>query len=73
MHAVTVRTGPNIAVIKYWGKRDAGPLNLACNASVSLTMDNTDICSQTTVATTAARKHTSSTSGMQNSIKTSAL
>ena len=48
---VTVRTGPNIAVVKYWGKRDAGPLNLACNASISLTMDNTDICAQTTVAT----------------------
>ena len=47
---VTVRTGPNIAVVKYWGKRDAGPLNLACNASISLTMDNTDICAQTSVA-----------------------
>ena len=54
VHYVTVRTGPNIAVVKYWGKRDAGPLNLACNASISLTMDNTDICAQTTVATSAS-------------------
>jgi diphosphomevalonate decarboxylase len=48
---VTARTGPNIAVIKYWGKRDSGPLNLATNDSISLAIDNTDLCSQTSAGT----------------------
>eukprot|EP00753_Platysulcus_tardus_P013000 PLAT3591.3.p1 GENE.PLAT3591.3~~PLAT3591.3.p1 ORF type:complete len:403 (+),score=176.08 PLAT3591.3:298-1506(+) len=41
----------NIAVIKYWGKRDSSPdpaLNLPINSSVSLTLDTADLKSVTT-------------------------
>jgi len=38
MDAVTARAHPNIALVKYWGKRDLG-LNLPAVPSVSLTLD----------------------------------
>jgi len=38
---------PNIAVIKYWGRRDAA-LNLPCNGSISITLDET-VKTKTTV------------------------
>lgn len=40
----------NIAIVKYWGKRDAGPLNLPINSSVSVTMDQAELRAVTTVA-----------------------
>ncbi len=36
----TWQATPNIAVVKYWGKRD-NPLNLPQNSSISVTMDET--------------------------------
>jgi diphosphomevalonate decarboxylase len=36
--AVTARSGTNIALVKYWGKRDAA-LNLPATGSLSLTLD----------------------------------
>lgn len=39
----------NIAVIKYWGKRDA-ELNLPTNSSISLTLDQRDLKTTTTAA-----------------------
>lgn len=50
VHSLTVQAGPNIAVAKYWGKRDAGPLNLPINSSLSFTLDHSDIHATTTVA-----------------------
>ena len=38
MTSVTVRAHPNIALIKYWGKRDEGPLNLPAVGSISVTL-----------------------------------
>ena len=38
---------PNIALIKYWGRRDAA-LNLPCNGSISITLDET-VKTKTTV------------------------
>jgi diphosphomevalonate decarboxylase len=38
MRECTYETSPNIAVIKYWGKRDYD-LNLPANSSISMTMD----------------------------------
>jgi diphosphomevalonate decarboxylase len=46
--SVTVSSPTNIAVIKYWGKRD-GKLNLPINSSVSVTIDQADLCTTTTV------------------------
>ena len=43
------RTAPtNIAVIKYWGKRDTA-LNLPINSSVSVTLNQDDLKAMTTV------------------------
>jgi diphosphomevalonate decarboxylase len=44
--SVTARAGTNIALVKYWGKRDAG-LNLPATGSLSLTL--ADLGSETTV------------------------
>ncbi len=42
-------TGPvNIAVIKYWGKRD-GKLILPINASLSGTLDQDELCAKTSI------------------------
>ncbi|KAI5790121.1 GHMP kinase [Geopyxis carbonaria] len=39
----------NIAVIKYWGKRDT-KLNLPTNSSLSVTLSQNDLCTHTTAA-----------------------
>lgn len=48
--SVTVKAPMNIALIKYWGKRDVN-LNLPLNSSLSATLDPSIICSETTVET----------------------
>lgn len=50
--AVTCSAPSNIAVIKYWGKRDA-ELNLPLNSSVSLTFDQDVLRTVTTVTASA--------------------
>lgn len=52
--ASTCRAPSNIAVIKYWGKRDAGALNLPLNSSLSLTLDVADMCAKTTAVLSEA-------------------
>ena len=44
--SVTVRTPVNIAVIKYWGKRDE-TLNLPLNSSISVTLSMSDMYTET--------------------------
>lgn len=46
--SATYTAPTNIAVIKYWGKRDA-KLNLPINSSVSVTLDQDDLHAKTTV------------------------
>eukprot|EP00966_Prymnesium_polylepis_P290736 6715035-Prymnesium_polylepis.1 len=48
MAQVTVASPTNIAVIKYWGKRDS-KLNLPINSSVSITINQADLRTVTTV------------------------
>lgn len=43
---VTVRTPVNIAVIKYWGKRDE-KLNLPLHSSLSVTLSMSDMYTET--------------------------
>ncbi|KAF2673459.1 diphosphomevalonate decarboxylase [Microthyrium microscopicum] len=43
----------NIAVIKYWGKRDA-KLNLPTNSSLSVTLSQADLCTTTTASCSAS-------------------
>jgi len=46
---VTAQTPTNIAVIKYWGKRDE-TLILPVNDSISVTLDPAHLCTTTTVS-----------------------
>jgi diphosphomevalonate decarboxylase len=50
--AATHSAPSNIAVIKYWGKRDVS-LNLPINSSVSVTMNQDDLKAITTVTANA--------------------
>jgi len=50
---IVVRVAPNIALIKYWGKRDED-LILPCNSSLSCTLDRTDLASRTRIRCRAA-------------------
>jgi diphosphomevalonate decarboxylase len=49
IYMVTVSAGTNIAVIKYWGKASK-EYNTPINDSVSITLDQKDLCAITTVA-----------------------
>jgi diphosphomevalonate decarboxylase len=51
-HCLWPHAQQNIAVIKYWGKRDS-KLNLPINSSVSVTINQADLRTVTTV--TASR------------------
>jgi diphosphomevalonate decarboxylase len=46
--SATFTAPTNIAVIKYWGKRDS-KYNLPINSSVSVTLDQDDLCAMTTI------------------------
>ncbi|KAK6135924.1 hypothetical protein DH2020_030342 [Rehmannia glutinosa] len=53
---VTAQTPTNIAVIKYWGKRDED-LILPINDSISVTLDPDHLCTTTSVAVSPAFTH----------------
>lgn len=48
VRSCTVVSPTNLALIKYWGKRDASKLNLPLNSSVSVTLDTNDLRTTTT-------------------------
>jgi diphosphomevalonate decarboxylase len=50
---LTATSPTNIAVVKYWGKRDV-QLNLPINSSVSVTLDQSDLKTITTVTASTA-------------------
>ncbi|KAG6414860.1 hypothetical protein SASPL_122234 [Salvia splendens] len=54
--SVTAQTPTNIAVIKYWGKRDE-ELILPINDSISVTLDPGHLCTTTSVAVSPAFTH----------------
>eukprot|EP00501_MAST-03F_sp_TOSAG23-6_P002421 GSMAST32.ASY1.ANO1.2530.1 assembled CDS len=54
MEIKTFAAAPNIAIVKYWGKRDAGKLNLPLNSSISLTMDSKDLHALTSIAVSSS-------------------
>ena len=43
--SVTFEVAPNIAIVKYWGKRDP-VLNLPLNSSLSVTLSSVSSCNQ---------------------------
>ena len=49
----TMTSGSNIAVIKYWGKADV-KLNTPINSSVSYALNQSDMCTTTTVVASTA-------------------
>jgi diphosphomevalonate decarboxylase len=55
MTEITARACANIALVKYWGKRDASSLNLPATGSLSVTLDA--LRTETTVAFDPALAH----------------
>lgn len=53
LYTTTFSAPSNIAVVKYWGKRDASRLNLPLNSSLSVTMDQAELRAVTTIAALA--------------------
>lgn len=53
VYRATAITSPNIAVCKYWGKRDT-KLNLPTNPSLSVTLSQDDLQTRTTATASAA-------------------
>ncbi|KAF4544437.1 Diphosphomevalonate decarboxylase [Lasiodiplodia theobromae] len=54
--SATVTAPVNIAVIKYWGKRDVA-LNLPTNSSFSVSLSQSDLCTRTTASCSRSYSH----------------